>query len=302
MGMVDLEQAGVRLHEQVVEHGFGKIEGFLDPREVARLRIAAESTLVRQSVEHRRRYASNGSLCNLADNPEYADLIGRPEVLQLLKAMGARDPRWTSGYLISKPPGGPPLFWHQDWWGWDQDLSYTDEYPQLFFMYYLTDTTPENGCLRVIPGSHRRRHALHDLPKAHDRGLASYQSPDDPAYADHPDQVAVTARAGDLIVGDARLLHSAFANRSSEERPLLTLWYIPNYRFLPEPVQARLYAIYSREELDLEESSERPPVPRDWPALLFEYVRPLEPTNPGAEPSPWRREPDLGRLARSSVA
>jgi hypothetical protein len=89
------------------------------------------------------------------------------------------------GYLISKPPGGPPLFWHQDWWGWDQDLSYTSEYPQLFFMYYLTDTTPEKGAARDS-GFSPATPPAHDLPKAHDRGLASYQSPDDPAYADHP--------------------------------------------------------------------------------------------------------------------
>ena len=31
-------------------------------------------------------------------------------------------------------------------------------------MYYLVDTTPENGCLRVLAGSHLKRHPVHDNP------------------------------------------------------------------------------------------------------------------------------------------
>jgi hypothetical protein len=39
----------------------------------------------------------------------------------------------------------------QDGWYWDEDCAY-EKYPvQLFAMYYLTDTTRANGCLRVIP-------------------------------------------------------------------------------------------------------------------------------------------------------
>ena len=39
----------------------------------------------------------------------------------------------------------------QDWMGWNSPLS-TTPWPQVvFFSYYLTDTTTENGCLRVAP-------------------------------------------------------------------------------------------------------------------------------------------------------
>ena len=33
---------------------------------------------------------------------------------------------------------------------------------QLFLMVYLVDTTPANGCLRVLPGSHLRKIPLDD--------------------------------------------------------------------------------------------------------------------------------------------
>ena len=50
-------------------------------------------------------------------------------------------------------------------------------------MYYLTDTTPHNGCLRVIPGSHRKRHRLHDQasPMYTDE-LRTYANPENIAF------------------------------------------------------------------------------------------------------------------------
>lgn len=46
---------------------------------------------------------------------------------------------------------------------WDDPRAYSDFSPMIFLMYYLEDTTPENGCLRLLPGTHRSRHILHDL-------------------------------------------------------------------------------------------------------------------------------------------
>ena len=55
--------------------------------------------------------------------------------------------------LLSKPPYGPPLYWHNDWQFWDDAISAEPMAQKLFGMVYLVDTTPANGCLRVIPES-----------------------------------------------------------------------------------------------------------------------------------------------------
>ncbi len=89
-------------------------------------------------------------------------------------------------------------------------------------MYYLTDTSPENGCLRVVPGSHRQKHPLHDADQAHDEALSRVDDPDDPLYGSLAEEKAVPVRAGDLVIGDSRLLHAAYANQSSQERSLIT--------------------------------------------------------------------------------
>lgn len=48
--------------------------------------------------------------------------------------------------------------------------------------------------------------------------------------------------AGDLVVGDARLLHAAHGNNSTQRRSLITLWYQPNFARLPARVRATLAA------------------------------------------------------------
>ena len=98
-------------------------------------------------------------------------------------------------------------------------------------MYYLTDTTRENGCLRAIPGSHRREHALHGLlGAAHSEAVrADAEWRDAPAHRSWPDEVDVAVNAGDLVIGDARLLHSAHPNESADRRTVVTIWHMPDY-------------------------------------------------------------------------
>ena len=293
--------AGPDARAALAGDGFVRLPGLLSPDEIATLRGAADAALRGVSPEHRARYRSNGTLENLADHPDLAMIALSDTIMDALRSLGASDPRWTSGYLISKPPSGAPLFWHQDWWGWGWDASYDAPAPQLFVMIYLVDTTPENGCLRVIPGSHRNAHTLHGLGTAHGQALAAYDDPDDPAYAEHPDQRAVPVTVGDVVVGDARLLHGAHANRSGAERPLLTLWYAPDWDRTPPPLRARFRQIYDRADLDVEDRRAPERTPDDWPDAARARLAGRVPTRvPGATPQPWERTPDPARLRAST--
>jgi ectoine hydroxylase-related dioxygenase (phytanoyl-CoA dioxygenase family) len=192
---------------------------------------------------------------------------------------------------------GPPLFWHQDWWGWDDASAYQPGGQQWFAMIYLTDTNVENGCLRVIPGSHRSDHPLHHLDTAHSEGMQAFKDPSNPAYADHPDQVAVPVRAGDVLIGDARLIHSAFANRTQEERPLLTLWFMPHWSAMPPEMRALAYKGFMRGD-DIPSSAAHPQTFLDWPEPLKRRIAHLlPPDNGGVPPMRWNRIPDFAKLA-----
>lgn len=285
------------LARQLEQFGFVHAPGMLSPTLIDSLMLRAHATLFRESQEAREAVRSNGSLIHLGDNPEYADIVGSPTIELLLRDCGATDPRWTGGFLISKPAGGPPLFWHQDWWGWDDESSYGGRAHQLFVMIYLTDTRVENGCLRVIPGSHLHDHPLHHLETAHSDGMQGFRDPANPAYADYPDQVAVPVEAGDVLIGDARLIHGAFANRTDEERPLLTLWYMPNWSKMPAEMQALAYQGFLRGD-DIRSSKARPATPLDWPEPIRHRIAHLiPPGDGGVKPMRWNRLPDFGKLA-----
>jgi hypothetical protein len=285
------------LADELEDRGFARVSSGLDPHKIDSLLLRSHATLFRESASARDAVKSNGSLIHLADNPEYADIIGSPALLSLLRAAGATDPRFTGGFLISKPGGGPPLFWHQDWWGWDDESSYDTRAHQLFVMIYLTETRPENGCLRVIPRSHRRDHPLHHLAAAHSEDMQGYKYPSNPAFAEHPDQVAVPVSPGDVLIGDARLIHGAFANGTKEERPLLTLWYMPHWSSMPPAMRALAYKGYMRGD-DIPSSVAQPQTFLDWPEPLRRRIaHVLPPDDGGVAPMRWNRLPNFARLA-----
>ena len=154
----------------------------------------------------------------IIDNPtqkEACDLIG----LENLKAD-------DTVIILSKPGFGPPLYWHQDFMKWQSPEAATPWPIRIFLSYYLTDTTRENGCLRVIPGTHTKRHELHDiLPDAHGTEIQAIEDLNHPVFADYSDAIDVPLNAGDLIIADARLLHAAWPNQTDQRRTLLLAWH-----------------------------------------------------------------------------
>ena len=189
---------------QLIRDGYCVFEQVLTPEMLARVRDASDGLLAAQSAEHFDDQKSTGSMISVYDDPFFADLVAYAPALNALTALGYPNPRWSSGFVISKPGHSPPLFWHQDWWGWNDPISYTDVPQQLFLMYYLVDTRIENGCLRVIAGSHRKRHPMHDVVHtAHTDELRRATDPSHPVYQPIPEDQAVPVRAGDLVIGDS---------------------------------------------------------------------------------------------------
>lgn len=280
--------------------GYVIVPGFLSTETLTGLRRITATVLDGLDAAHREKFKATGSLCNFGDHPEFAEIVAHPDVLPLLQGLGYDDIRWLAGYLISKPGKAPPLFWHQDWWGWSEAVSYQATPMGIGLMYYLSDTRPENGCLRVIPGSHRRWHPLHDLPDAHGETLSRAEDLQSPAFASHPDEVAVEVTAGDLVIMDSRLLHSAYANTSGAERSLLTLWYLPEFTNLPDGIRNQLHQIFARTDLDIDADKTAPPSPADWPAAARQQVTDLFPT-PADHPTEriFQRRPDQTRMLKT---
>ena len=239
--------------EQLLRDGFCRFDHVLSNEMLTRLRDASDRMVNAFPPEQADKLRAQGSLLPTTGDPIFADLVAWPPALNALASLGYARPTFSDGYVIAKPGHSPRLFWHYDWFAWQDPYSFGPDPAQLFAMYYLSDTSLENGCLRVIPGSHVTHNSLHDeLREPHSAVLSQARDLSLPEFSTRPDEVDVPARAGDLLVGDARLLHAAHANGTGERRTLITLWYQPDLRALPERIQAQM-------------ASKVQKTPADWP-------------------------------------
>jgi ectoine hydroxylase-related dioxygenase (phytanoyl-CoA dioxygenase family) len=112
---------------------------------------------------------------------------------------------------------------------WHQDLdSWALEPPIAVTAWYAIDRSDEgNGCMQVIPGSHRdtgpRTHLLDgDTKNLLGRGQSLPIESDQAATAHH-----IVLEPGQISIHDGGLVHSSMPNRSDRRRCGLAIRYIP---------------------------------------------------------------------------
>jgi len=108
---------------------------------------------------------------------------------------------------FNKPPGiGKPTPPHQDGYYFMLDPC------EAVTMWFALDVVDEeNGCVRYIPGSHRKGMRPHGRTTTlgFSQGITDYPTPDDQAR-----EVAMHALPGDLLVHHALTIHRADGNSS----------------------------------------------------------------------------------------
>ncbi|MBI2192353.1 MAG: phytanoyl-CoA dioxygenase family protein [Planctomycetes bacterium] len=231
------EEQAVKKRQELVELGYCVVPGVLRGSLLERMRQFTNQLFERKAVDPRYRY--QGSDFHIASkrlwekrkSGEYSELVDElvdlPEAWEACRRIGLEHQRPDDTIIVlSKPAYGPPLYWHQDLMNWNHPESASPWPTRVFLSYYMTDTTLENGCLRAIPGTHRKRIPLHDhLPPAHGPEIQAIRDLSHPAFQDHPDAVDLPVRGGDLVINDARLLHGARANRTPQRRTLVLQWH-----------------------------------------------------------------------------
>ena len=222
------------IRAKLLDDGFAIVPEVLGRAGVDLLRALCDRRVAAASAAHLAANRTTGSMLGVEADPAFAELIAWRPALDVIRSLGFGQLAWSAGYVISKPPGGPRLFWHQDWLWWTHPLSADPVPHQLFAMYYAVDTDRANGCLRVVPGSHRQHLPAHDrLATAHSAAALAGEDAGAPMFG----EIDVPVKAGDLLIGDSRLLHAAHANTGGVPRTLLTLWYHPAYDKLAPELQ-----------------------------------------------------------------
>ena len=125
-----------------------------------------------------------------------------------------------ASHYISKPPfDGQPVLWHQDGSYWPLE-------PMEVVTLWLAvdDSLPENGCMRVIPGS--QNEALQEMKQRTDIANVLSSGIEEGAV-DESKAVDCVLNAGGVSVHHPNIIHGSNANHSSRRRCGLTIRYIP---------------------------------------------------------------------------
>ncbi len=147
----------------------------------------------------------------LIDDPRLVDpirdLLGETEVSL-----------FTDKLNLKRPGEGSRFRWHQDSPYWVHFYADVERLPNV--MLSIDDATEANGCLRVIPGSHRGG----ILPGLVGQGQLGPLFTD-PAYFDESLQVPITLSAGSLLFFSPSVVHGSGPNDSTERRRALIFTY-----------------------------------------------------------------------------
>ena len=155
-------------------------------------------------------------------DPRLLEFLLSDEVLDLVEPLLGPDiALWTSHFISKEPFTGRATPWHEDSAFWNGRLS---EYDRIVTVWLaLGPSNRENGCMRVIPGTHENG------------GFSEYRPTDMTTQTFHAEIVQVEEdqavyfelERGECSLHDGRIVHGATANTSPVRRTGYTMRYFP---------------------------------------------------------------------------
>ena len=219
------------LNEQEVafyhEYGYTKAEGVLSGEEVAQLRQVTDEFVEKSRLvsEHDEVYdlepghsAAEPKLRRLKSpvqqHPVYEQIMRHPGILDIVAQLIGPAIRTNGNKLKMKSPEfGSAVEWHQDW----AFYPHTND-DLLAVGVALDDMLEVNGCLQVLPGSHKGRVYDHHF-EGHFAGAVTDPDFDDSGAA------SIELHAGGISIHHVRALHGSLPNHSERPRRLFLIQY-----------------------------------------------------------------------------
>jgi non-haem Fe2+, alpha-ketoglutarate-dependent halogenase len=152
-------------------------------------------------------------------------MVSHPRVLDAVEVilgpnLTVRDTAW----FVKMPGDKKYISWHQDgtYWGLHPPKATTA-------WIALSDSNSENGCMRVVPGSHKHLQP-HQETYAEDNALSRGQ--EIAVKVEEREAVDIVLRPGQMSLHDVAIVHGSRANTSDKPRIGIAARYMP-----PEVVQ-----------------------------------------------------------------
>lgn len=153
--------------------------------------------------------------------PWLADLIRHPRILDAVESILGPDLLvWSSVFFIKEPHDPAYVSWHQDSTYWE--LSE----PEVVTAWVaLSPSYHDNGCLRVVPGTHVFDQVEHvDTADANNMLTRGQEIA---VRVEESAAVEIPLQPGEMSLHHIRLFHNSQPNRSNERRIGYAIRYIP---------------------------------------------------------------------------
>ena len=154
-------------------------------------------------------------------HPVLADLWHDPRLTEPMRDLLDADEvgPFTSKVNFKRASVGSEFQWHQDFPFWYCCAGH-DAQDVFTAVVFLDDTTPENGALVVVPGSHRNG----PMPRDRREPTGLYV---DTSLVDTRQAVPVPAQAGSVALFPGTLVHRSGPNRTAGDRRSLLYCFQP---------------------------------------------------------------------------
>ncbi|HWA91132.1 MAG TPA: phytanoyl-CoA dioxygenase family protein [Rhizomicrobium sp.] len=148
------------------------------------------------------------------------DIVHDPRVLDAVEDLLGPDLLcWATSFIVKNADDPRYVAWHQDatYWGLSEPKAVT-------VWIALTPSTRENGCVRMLTGTHRQ-----SLPHTDTRDPKNLLGRRERVASDVDDSAAVDVvlAPGEASLHDALILHGSNPNRSESRRIGFSVRYIP---------------------------------------------------------------------------
>jgi phytanoyl-CoA hydroxylase len=213
---VAVNDSSDRMREEYLRDGYVVERKVIDAQLVEEARSHID-WLLRQHPDTRPEQLHNDLM---RDDPFWVRQIADDRLLDVAERfIGPDIALFASHYIAKRPFDGQAVLWHQDGGFWPLEPM------QVVTLWLsLDDVDTKNGCLRVIPGTHRLELQASHERKDVDNVLGAEM---DLARVDEEKAVDVELRPGDVEIHHPNLIHGSHANTSSRWRRGLTIRYIP---------------------------------------------------------------------------
>jgi Phytanoyl-CoA dioxygenase (PhyH) len=155
-------------------------------------------------------------------DPRLLEFLLSDEVLDLVEPLVGPDiALWTSHFISKDPYVGRATPWHEDSAYWNGRLSAYDHIVTVWLA--LGPSNQENGCMRVIPGTHDN--GFSDDYRPTDKTVQTFHA--EIVGVDEDKAVYFELERGQSSLHDGRIIHGAKPNTSSVRRTGYTMRYFP---------------------------------------------------------------------------